>query len=85
MGDEYGVRRGYVKANCATAWCCGVRGIHGRSIHWWNGTQSWQIGQLGSLCGSTVKRNGNAYLNDQQCIEGLGEYYGTFTMLIWRL
>ena len=43
---------------------------------------NWSIG---SVSGSPEKRNGNGYLNDRQCLEELGEYYGTFTMPIRRL
>ena len=40
--------------------------------------------EMGSLSGSPVERSGNGYLNDQQYLEWLGEYYGLFAMPIRR-
>lgn len=48
----------------------------------WDATlANWAIG---SVSGSPVKRNGNGYLNDQQCLGGLGGNYGMFTVPIRR-
>ena len=71
-----------MKAICAAAWCSGVRGVSGLSVPWRNGNTILANWAIGSVSGSPLKRNGNGCLNVQQCLEGLGECYGTFTMLI---
>ena len=81
MGDECVVWSS-VKVICATAWCSGVRGVSRLSIQTWIGDKILADWAIDSVGGSPLKRNADGCLNVQQCLEGLRECYGTFTMPI---
>ena len=59
-----------MRINSATPWCSGVEGVRGLIMHWGVGDTILADWAIGSVSRSLVKRNGNGYLNDQQCLEG---------------